>query len=157
MWYAHSATLLSGFSSWHTAAFALIPIHWVKGRKMPHLGGWFENPEWRVICFSLQIMWRKRKIPPLHPAPSLLSSPLPLSPSLPSPSSLSSPQHRFFSPTHILWWAFKLVKCMLENPTSTARHTQSQRAFAFEFLLKSKTDRKMLLEFRQEEKHQRRI
>ena len=31
---------------------------------------------------------------------------------------------------------------MLENPTNTARHAQSQRAFAFEFPLKSKMERK---------------
>ena len=40
---------------------------------------------------------------------------------------------------------------MLENPTNTAKHTQSRRAFAFEFRLKSEMERKLLSEFTQED------
>lgn len=40
---------------------------------------------------------------------------------------------------------------MLENPTNTAKHPQSQRAFAFEFPLKSKNGKQNALDFRQEE------
>ena len=121
---------------------------------MPHLWGRFHSAEGFVICFSLQIMWRKSKNPlaPLFLSFSPLVFSLAVSFSLSlSFSTPSNPQHCFFSPPHILWWAFKLVKFMLENPTNTARHTQSPRAFAFEFRLKSEMEWKLLSEFTQEE------
>lgn len=106
------------------------------------------------LLFITSTVKKKQNSLAPSPSPFLLWSSLPLSPYLLCPSFLSSsppPQHCFFSPTHILWWAFKLVKFMLENPTNTARHTQSQRAFAFEFPLKNEMERKLLSEFRQEE------
>jgi len=98
------------------------------------------DPEFSISFSPISLFLSPSLSPPSHPAsrsPSSLSLLLSWSfCSLFSPSVLFSslsllsllPRHRFFSPTHILWWAFKLVKCLLENPTNTARHTQSQRA-----------------------------